>query len=274
MATTGGYAPEVLRAPGYVEAITRPLQLGDIIPMFPTSQAAYKYMEETTRIHAAAFAAEGTAFAESTFVFTERSSPVQKITDSVPVTDEQLEDVGMIESYLDSRLNYGIKQKFDATCLVGDGTGANLRGLKNVVGIQTQVRGALQVADAIYLAMTKVRLVGRSTPSHTVMHYNDWQNLRLMRDVNGQYILGNPTDAITPRLWGLPVIEQDADAAGTAYVGAFDPSTVAAYEKKGVDIQMGYVNNQFMQGQRTVRGDMRMALVFRRPVAFCSVTGL
>ena len=35
---------------------------------------------------------EGGAAAESTFIFTEKSSTVEKLTDSIPVTDEQLED--------------------------------------------------------------------------------------------------------------------------------------------------------------------------------------
>jgi hypothetical protein len=72
MATSAGFAPESFRLPNYVEAATRPIQLLDIIPMFPTDQAAIKYMEETTRTHAAAELAEGAAYAESAFVFTER----------------------------------------------------------------------------------------------------------------------------------------------------------------------------------------------------------
>ncbi len=274
MTTAAGYAPEVLRAPGFVEAVTRPLQLGDIIPLFPTSQAAYAYMEETTRLHAAAFTPEGAAFAESTFIFTLRSSPVQKITDSIPLTDEQLEDVGMIEPYIDARLSFGVRQRFDSACLIGDGLGANLRGLKNVVGIQAQAKGADPIPDAFFKAMTKIRLVGRSVPTHHVMHLTDWQNLRLTRDANGQYILGAPGDAIVPRLWGMPIVEQDSDAVGIGYVGAFTPDCVSAFERRGVDVQIGYVNNQFAQGQRTARADARMALVWRRPVAFCSVTGL
>lgn len=92
MTTSAGWAPESLRAPGFVEARTRPIQLLDIIPLFAIGQDQYTYMEETTRTHSAAETAEGGDFAESAFALTERTSPVKKITDSVPVTDEQLED--------------------------------------------------------------------------------------------------------------------------------------------------------------------------------------
>src|SRR5690606_15436895 len=106
MTTAAGWAPESVRAPGFVEAVTRPIQLLDIIPVFPISQEQYVYMEETTRTHSAAEKAEGAAFAESAFAFTERSSPVRKITDSLPVTDEQLEDVALIQGYINGRLNF------------------------------------------------------------------------------------------------------------------------------------------------------------------------
>lgn len=274
MATTAGYAPERIRLPGFVEAATRPIQLLDIIPMARTGRDAVTYMEETTRTHAAAERAESAAFAESTFAFTERTSAVRKITDSLPVTDEQLEDVELIESYINGRLAFGIRQRLDSQCLVGDGTAPNLRGLKNTVGIQTQARAVDPIPDAFFKAMTKIRLVGRAIPTHHVMHPSDWEKVRLLRTVDGVYIWGSPSEAGPERLWGLPVVQCDADAAATGYVGSFDPAWVSLFERRGVEIAVGYVGTQFTSGQRTVRGDMRAALVFMRPAAFCSVTGL
>jgi hypothetical protein len=93
MTTAAGFAPQSIRLPGFVEAATRPIQLLDIIPLAQTGYEQVVYMEETTRVHAAAEAAEGGDYAESQFAFTERTSPVRKITDSLPVTDEQLDDV-------------------------------------------------------------------------------------------------------------------------------------------------------------------------------------
>jgi HK97 family phage major capsid protein len=274
MSTSAGYAPESVRLPGFVEAVTRPIQLIDIIPMSETSQAAINYMEETTRTHGAAERAEGAAYAESTFVFTERSSDVRKITDSLPVTDEQLEDVPMMSGYVNGRLTFGLRQKFDAQVYVGDGTAPNLRGLVNTVGIQTQARGVDPVPDAFYKAMTKVRTVGRAVPTHHLIHPTDWQTVRLMRTTDGVYIWGSPSEAGPDRMWGLPVVQAEARAAGSGMVGSFQPAHVSAFERSGVDIQVGYVGTQFTEGKRTVRGDMRAALVVFRPAAFCDVTGL
>lgn len=274
MSTSAGFAPESLRLPGFVDAVTRPIQLLDILPMGNVSQAAVPYMEETTRTHAAAEAAEGAAFAESTFVFTQRSVNVVKITDSLPVTDEQLEDVSFIEGYINGRLGFGVRQRLDQQTMSGNGTGANMRGILNTAGIQTRAKGADPAMDALFKAMTSVRVTGRAMPTHHVIHPTDWQNIRLTRTADGLYILGNPSEAGIERLFGLPVVQNEVLTAGTALVGSFEPSWITLFERRGLDLQVGYVGTQFTSGLRTMRADMRAALVVFRPAAFHTVTGL
>lgn len=274
MTTSAGFAPQAIRLPGMVEAVTRPIQMLDILPMFQTEQNAVVYMEETTRTHAAAETAEGGTYAESTFVFTERNTPVRKITDSLPVTDEQLADVAMMNGYVNSRLIFGVRQRLDRQCLLGDGTSPNLRGLANVAGIQSQARGGDPVVDTFFKAMVKIRVTGRSNPSHHLIHPNDWQDIRLQRTADGVYIWGAPSETGPERLWGLQVVQIDAGSAGTGYTGAFDVSNVGLFERQGVDVAVGYTGTQFTEGKRTVRADTRAALAWFRPAAFCQNTGL
>lgn len=274
MTTAAGFAPESLRLPGFVEAATRPLQLLDILPTGNTSQAAVTYMEETTRVHGAAEKAEGAVFAESGFAFTEKSVTVVKITDSLPVTDEQLEDVALVEGYINGRLAFGVRQRLDLQSYAGDGVAPNMRGILNTAGIQTQAKGADPTMDAFYKAMTKIRITGRAIPTHHVMHPEDWQEIRLTRTADGIYIFGSPTDAGPERLWGLPVVQNDATAAGTGLVGSFQPAWITLIERRGIDIQIGYVGTQFGEGKRTIRADMRAVLLVSRPAAFATVTGI
>jgi HK97 family phage major capsid protein len=153
-------------------------------------------------------------------------------------------------------------------------TRPNLRGIINVPGIQTLAKGADPVPDVFFKAMTKIRVTGRAIPTHHVMHPTDWQGIRLLRTADGVYIWGSPSEAGPERLWGLPVVQNDARAAGSGLTGSFQPSWISAFERAGVEIAVGYVNAQFGEGKRTVRADMRVALVVFRPAAFCDVTGL
>lgn len=122
--------------------------------------------------------------------------------------------------------------------------------------------------------MTKVRVTGRAMPTHHIMHPTDWQTIRLLRTADSVYIWGSPSEAGAYRLWGLQVVQNEARAAGSGMVGSFQPAWISLFERSGVNVQIGYVGTQFLEGKRTVRADMRATLVVFRPAAFCDVTRL
>lgn len=199
---------------------------------------------------------------------------MRKIADSLPVTDEQLEDVPFMNSFINTSLMFALRQRLDGQVIVGNGTAPNLEGIKNVTGIQTQAKGADPTPDAFYKAMTKLRVTGRVMPTHHIIHPNDWEEIRLLRTADGIYIWGNPSEPGIERMWGLPVVQSDADSAGTGYCISAQPQWMSLFERRGIDVQVGYVGTQFTEGKRTVRADMRYAFVVFRPAAICSVTGI
>lgn len=272
--TTAGFAPESVRSGLLVGAVSRPIQVTDLIPSFPISQPSFVYMEETTRTHSAAERAEGTAYAESAFVWTQRTSPVQKISDSIPVTDEQMEDEGQVQSLLEQRLTFGLRQRLDGQILVGNGTAPNLRGMNEVVGIQTQAKGADSQIVAFLKALTKVRFTGRANPTGAVFHPNDWLDIILTQDAEGRFLFGNPFQGAGPTsLFGIPVAQSDAQTENTGLVADFANFT-RIDDRRGVMVQTGYVGSQFTEGKLTLRADMRAAFTVTRPAAVCTITGI
>ncbi len=273
MSTTAGWGPESTRTGLVVDAVTRPIQLLDLIPAGQTGMAAVVYMEETTRTHSDAEIAEAAAYPESAFALTERSSTVRKIGAHLPVTDEQLQDVPMVQGYIDQRLRFGVRQRLDSQILNGDGIAPNLTGILNTAGIQTQAKGADPVPDAIYKAMTLIRVTGRAVPGAVVMHPNDWQDVRLLRTADGIYIWGSPSETGQERIWGLPVVQADSIVENTALVGDF-ANFSQLVERRGIEVKLGLINAQFTTGLQTLRADMRVAMLVYRASAFCTVTGI
>ena len=275
LTTSAGWAPEVLRTGRLVDNAQRPIQVADIIPTTTTGMASIKYMEETTFTNAAAEAAEGGTYAESALALTERISVVQKISTFLPVTDEQLEDVQQATGYLDNRLPFMIRQRLDTQIVNGNGTSPNLRGVLNVSGIQIQAKGTDPTPDAVYKAMVKVQTgSGQAMPNAALFAPVDWQNIRLLRTADGLYIWGNPSDAGPQTIWGLRAVVAQALTAGTAVVGDWANFSELAV-RSGMDVQVSNSHSTFfVEGKQAVRADIRVALTFYRPAAFCTITGL
>lgn len=272
--TSAGWAPESLRTGRVVPEAVQPVEMLDVVTLGQTSQAAVVYMEETTLTNNAAEASEGGAYGEAALALTEQSSTVRKIGVFLPVTDEQMEDVPQITGYVNNRLTYMVRQRLGAELLTGDGVAPNLTGILNVAGIQTQAKGTDPVPDAIYKAITLVRVTGQAVPDTIVLHPNDWQGIRLLRTADGIYIFGSPNDSGPERLWGLPVVQAQAETENTGLVGAFKTMHELAI-RRGVEIKVSDSHDDyFTKGKKAIRADLRAAAVTYRPAAFCSVTSI
>jgi len=273
MLTTTGWPVESTRSSLVVPYATRQPEITDVIPTVSTTQNAFVYMEQTTFTNTAAETAEGALKPEATLALTEKTSPVRKIPVWIPVTDEQLEDVPGIQEWIENQLAFMVRQRLDSQIVNGTGVTPNLMGIMNVVGVQTQAKGADPTPDAIFKAMTKVRVTGRARPSAVLIHPNDWAEVQLLRTTDGIYIAGSPWDSGPSRIWGIPVIVSDAVVENTAIVGDFSNYSLLA-ERKGMTIKVGYQNDDFIKNQRSIVAEIRVAMVWSRPAAFCLVTGV
>lgn len=272
--TGAGWAPESTRT-GRVEL--KPLRPAphviDAFPEYATTQAAYKFMEETTHTDNAAEIAEAAIYGESAFVLTERSKTIRKIGVWLPVTDEQLDDEDGARSFVDNRLQYQLHRRVDSQALVGSGVAPNVEGTENVTGIQTQALGTDPIFDAAYKLFRAIRDDGFAEPSAFFIAPSKWQTVALTRTTDGVYILGNPADYTQPRLWGVPGLETTA-VTSTKLVAGDYANYAGLVVRKGIDVQVGYQSDDFIKGRLAIRADVRIAVVHFRPKAFGNVTGL
>jgi HK97 family phage major capsid protein len=231
-------------------------------------------MEETTFTNNAAEVTEAAAYAEAALAYTERTSNVRKVGVSLPVTDEQLADIPQIRGIINNRLTFMLRQRLDGQVVAGNGVAPNLMGLLNVAGVQTTAKAAGEpVFDAVYRSQRLVRITGRSMANGYVFHPTNWESQRLTRTTDGIYLLGNPNDAGPTRIWGLPVTEGDVITLNTGLCGAFSTMSELVF-RKGIEVQVGYVNDDFIKGKSTLRADLRVAFPVYRAAGFCTITAL
>ncbi len=271
MTTAAGFAPESLRTGEVVPYVRRPPRMLDIIPFGRTTQAAIVYMEQTTRVNNAAEVAEGNVLGEAQMVWTQRSQTVETVGVWQPVTGQQLEDVDQIESIINVELMAMLRERMSNQSLVGTGATPQIIGLLVKAGVQT-VALAGDRFDATYNQLKLIRTTGRSSPDHFIFHPNDWQEVRLARTDDGLYILGNPNQEVD-RLWGMQIVETDAETEGTVLAGEF-ATWCKIYEKRGILVEStDSEHDDFSHFKYAIRATTRVAMVITRPVAFCKLTG-
>jgi HK97 family phage major capsid protein len=263
--------------PGIVQTLFKRLTVADLLAPGTTDSTSITYMKETTFTNAAAAVAEGAQKPESTLAFEQVSDLVKKIAHWLPVTDEMLEDVAQIRSYIDARLMLGLDLTEEDQLLNGSGVGANLTGLMNRSNLTaTETRaGSVTNAEAIFIEHMKIFNASFVMPTATVLNPANWQTIQLSKDGNGQYYGSGPfAGSQSPTLWGLPAVVTPSIVANTALAGAFN-SAAQVFRKGGVRIEASNSHQDFFVRNLTaIRAEKRLALAVYRAGAFGKIDGL
>lgn len=281
-ATTTGLT-SIDKQPGILLLGQQPPRVADLMTQTPTNNTTIRYISENSLTNAATAVAENGSLPEATWDLVETDAAVRKIGVIGRVTDEFFQDYDATRDYINNRLAYMVAIKEDNALLNADASANQIRGLLQFAGIQTQAQGTDTALDALYKAINKVRTVGFFEPDAIVLHPNDLQNFRLMKDKNGQYYFGGPftgsygqpgSPGFVLFIWGLPVVWTTSIASGTALVGAFRMGA-QIFRKLGLTIETTNSDASDFQFNRiAIRANTRLTLACYRPLAFCTATGL
>ena len=270
--TLSDLSPQESRRPGIIQSAQDETTVGDLVLPGTTDSNVLTYFEETTFTNAAATVAEGDAKPESALDFTERTDTVRKIATWIPATSEFLEDNAGLRSYIEGRLRFMLEREEEDQLLNGDGNAPNISG---ILDRSIQSVTSSNDLDAIYNAITEVRVDGQAEPTAVVIHPLSWQGLRLKKHSTDEYYGPGPFSPDTvERIWGLRVRVTPLIAEGTALVGAFRPFA-QVFRKGGVRVVASTEHSTyFTENKVAILAEERLAFAVYRAAAFCKVTGL
>lgn len=258
---------------GILPVLFQPLTIAARIAEGTTNSSIVRYMQESVATSGAAGVAESGSKPESTLAFDATDASVKKIATFLPVTDEMMEDVPALQSYINGRLSLFVKQEEERQLLNGGG-GDEIDGILSFLsGGNTDVTSDVvdaQAADNVYHAITLIRKAFLE-PDTIVMHPDDWERIQLLKDDLGRYLGSGPfQSAAGPSLWGLPVVVTTAANQGSAIVGAFRTGA-QMFRRGGLSVEASNSHADFFSHNKTaIRCEERLALAVYRPEAFAT----
>jgi HK97 family phage major capsid protein len=278
-----------------VTPLTRTKRVRDLFPTRTTTAAVIEYFRQlgfTTlqaghgTNNAAAVAERGTGAAsatfglkpQSSFAFVGEQAPVRTLAHWEAAHRNVLADEPQLRSIIDNELMYGLRLLEDNQILNGDGTGENLLGVLQTPGIQEYAwsDGATSPvadtkADALRRAAT-LAFLAYYEPTGIVLHPNDWEDIELTKDANGQYLVAvSVAMGGEPRVWRMPVVDTPAMTEGTGLVGAFGTGA-QLYDREQASIRISEQHSDFfVRNAIVILAEQRLALAVKRPEAFVKV---
>lgn len=270
MMTSNGFLPERQRIGVVAELPFRVASIQQYIPAQTTSAAEIEWMAQTTRTNAAAVVPEGAQKPEAARVYTPKSVKPKVIAEWQPVTEQQLADVPQLRSMIDMQMMEEVKNKEESEIISGAGGDVGLTGLLTRPGRLTASQaGGETIAEAIEKAAVAMRLTARLRPNVVVLHHNNLFALTTEKDQNDQYLLGHPLLRRND-MWKYTIVENDAVPEDTALV--LDTTRFIRWVRDEVNVTIGWINDDFIRNQFTIRCELRVALAVYREDAISEVT--
>lgn len=268
-AGSAGAAVDETRLPGVVAPPDRRMTIRDLLTPGRMDGSTLEYVRETGFTNSATPVAEGAVKPQSDIQLDLVSTSAKVIAHTAKASRQILDDASMLRTYIDGRLRYGLAFQEELQLLNGDGTGQNLLGItpQATAFSHAFVPGDANLFDTLRLAQLQAALAEYPASGH-VLNPVDWAKLELLKDADGNYIIGQAQGTAAPTMWGLPVVPTQAMTAGKFLTGAFMLGA-QVFDRWDARVEIATENeDDFVRNLVTMLCEERLALAVYRPEAF------
>jgi len=225
-----------------------------------TSSKFVTYIQQTSQ-PSAAWVAEAVAKTEYEEKYTEISKEVKKVAGMVKVSKEMLADLSFVQNEINNDLVQGVLTTMDNAILNGTGVGADLEGILTFAqnfsaGTFANTIISANILDVIRVAMSQIE-AAKFVPTHVVLNPVDVAKMQLTKTSQGEYTtpIFYPSANGEMRVANLVVVSTTYMTAGTFLVG--DMSKANLRMRENVNIQVGYVNDDFQRNMVSILAEAR-----------------
>lgn len=264
------------RREGIVGGAARVFTLEQLLNTLPTSSNAVDYVRENVFANNAAETAEGSAMPETNITTTLVSEPVATIGHWLKISEQLAADSAALAAYINARLIYGVNLRVENQIINGNGASGNMSGFIRAGNFTPHGYTAAALTALGLSATNRFDVIGKTLGDCQAADYpadaiilnpGDWWTMRLAKDSQGRYILGDPGMNVAPALFGTPVVASNAVTADNFVVASLaQAATFYNRQTVAVDLSPSDSDN-FVRNLITVRAVRRCLLAVERPAA-------
>ena len=260
------------RLAGMITPQLRRLTIRDLLPRGTTTSNMIQFARENVFTNSAApQVTEGVAKAESGITFTIANEAVITVAHWIPASRQVLADAPMLQSYIDTRLIYGLKLEEERELLNGVTASGELNGLLPQATAYSRSASADTKLDTIRKSLTQLQ-IAEFQGGGIVMNPADWEAIELLKSTQGEYIWANPQALAGPTILGLPVVVTNAMTFGTFLVGAFNVAAMI-WDREDASVRVAEQHSDFfVKNMVAILAEERLALTVFRPLSFIKGT--
>jgi HK97 family phage major capsid protein len=243
----------------------------------PNSNGVVRYVDQTLNTNSAAAVTEAAVKPEGARTWQEYTLPIEVYAETLPVTNQALSDVDMMATEINTSLVRNLADVKEQALWDGSGTPPAINGIYTAA--DEYVAAASGIVDAnIYDLIVKMQesIVGGTSymPNYAIMNIADINLMRLKKDDHNNYIVPPFASQDGSQVAGITIIASNAVTADTMLVGDFDFATL--YSLGGMQLDVGWIDKQFVENMVTIRAEERFGLLTRtvHTNAFAKETGI
>lgn len=262
-----------MRDPNISPLAHRSLTMYDIFNKIPVSadqNGTVRYIDwdTATTARAAAAVAEGGTFPESTAKFTERTLTLEKIGDTIPITEEAAYDSQRFAAELRPFLMQNVSIVVDTYLLDGN-SDPQFFGLDGRANAYTAAAAGIADPSVYDLAVKvksdiKTNKGNKYNPNVLIMNQTTADSLLLKKDSQNNYVRPPFVQEVNGQIYvnGMLVIVNDNVDDNVMYAGDSRYGTI--YESaEGFSITVGEPDSQFLEDMKTLKARKRMNLLIK-----------
>ena len=260
------------RVPGIISPLQQRLFVSDLLTWGTCDSNSVEYVRETGFTNNADVVAENPADPkpESDIKFELDSEKITTIAHWIRASKQVLMNVSMLQSFIDSRMMYGVKLKRESQILNGSGVGLNMNGINTQARTYVNPGATVKnetLIDRLRLALLQAELAEYPVDG-MVLNPIDWASIELTKTADNAYLFASALALAGPVLWNRPVVSTPSMQHKNFLVGAFGLGA-QAWDREAANITISNQDrDNFVKNMVTVLCEEQVGLTVYRPEAF------